>query len=303
MVLRILKKWQIRNDLLLALTGAASVVVPLGLGLIEGPESLAQPAVAGSARPSFEAASIKPSKPGTFPNMGFPRGEFSATGAPLWALITLAYDIHTSFQVLGAPPWSKSEPYDVLAKAEGDPSRDVRLLMLQTLLEERFRLKCHWETKQLPVYALVASKQTKLHKSEGECQSATTTAPPPLKPGEMPRSCGNIIMFPGRLSGQKVSIAQLTNVLSTLTYRPVVDKTGLSEKYDLYLEWAPLPGQFDPPPGPRPPGLPPEALTPADPEGPPLSTALQQQLGLRLRAGRGPVRVLVIDYVERPSAN
>jgi bla regulator protein blaR1 len=256
------------------------------------------------ARPSFEVVTIRPSQPGTFNYLGFPPGRILARGVPLWSLIITAYGIHTDLQLAGTPPWSKSELYDVEGKADGNPGFDTLLLMLQTLLEDRFQFRYHWETKQLPVYALVASKPAKLHEDEGDCAPAQPGPGPPLKPEEMPRSCGLPVMFPGRLSGQKVKITQLLSILSTLTTRPVVDRTGLTGKYDIALQWAPLPGQFEPPPGFKPPpGLDPEALAPADPNWPPLSIALQQQLGLKLKSQKGPVRILVVDHAEKPSTN
>jgi uncharacterized protein (TIGR03435 family) len=108
-------------------------------------------------------------------------------------------------------------------------------------------------------------------------------------------------MFPGRLSGQKVAIPQLLDSLSRLTSRVVQDKTNLTGKYDIDLDYTPEQRQFQAPPGGAPPGMPP--LPPTDPDGPSLFTALQEQLGLKLESQKGPVEMMIIDHVERPSEN
>jgi uncharacterized protein (TIGR03435 family) len=262
--------------------------------------AFAQPA---APRPEFEVASIKLNKSNDGRMMIMPGrgGRFTATNIPLQLLITIAYRIK-DFQLSGAPPWLLSERYDVEAKAEGDPGFDATLPMLQTLLEDRFQFKFHRETKELPVYALVVAKAGKLHQAEGECGPRPDGPPPPPEPGKLPSPpCGGFFMFPGRLSGQKVGITQLIDPLSRFTGRIVVDKTNLTGKYDINLEYTPEQGQFQAPPGGAPPGMPP--LPPIDPNGPSLVTALQEQLGLKLESQKGPVEMIVIDHIERPSEN
>ncbi len=253
-------------------------------------------------RPEFEVASIKLNKS----NDGFIRimpargGRFTATNVPLQILITIAYRIK-DFQLSGAPPWVMSERYDVEAKAEGDPSFDAMLPMLQTLLEDRLQFKFHRDTKEMTVYALVVAKAGKLKQSEGEC-APRPDGPPPPEPGKLPTAfCGGFMMFPGHLSGQKVSIEALLDPLSRFTGRTILDKTNLTGKYDFDLQYTPEQGQFQAPPGGAPPGMP--ALPPTDPNGPSLFTALQEQLGLKLESQKGPVEMIVIDHIERPSEN
>jgi uncharacterized protein (TIGR03435 family) len=262
--------------------------------------AFAQPA---APRPEFEVASIKLNKS----NEGFSRimpargGRFTATNIPLQFLITIAYRIK-DFQLSGAPDWVKSERYDVEAKAEGDPSFDAMLPMLQTLLEDRLQFKFHRDTKEMQIYALLVAKAGKLHQAEGECGPRPDGLPPPPAPGKMPSPpCGGFFMFPGRLSGQKVPITQLVDVLSRFTDRIVVDKTNLTGKYDIDLQYTPEQGQSQAPPGGSPPGMP--ALPPIDPNGPSLFTALQEQLGLKLESQKGPVEMIVVDHIERPSEN
>jgi uncharacterized protein (TIGR03435 family) len=253
-------------------------------------------------RPQFEVASIKPNKSGDMRMMfrSASGGRFTASNVSLQSLITIAYHIK-DFQLSGAPPWL-SERYDIEAKAEGNPGGDAMLPMLQRLVEDRLQFKFHRESKELPVYALVVAKAGKLHPAEGECGPPPSGPPPPPEPGKMPTPfCGGLMMFPGHLSGQKVTIEQLLETLSRFTGRNVLDKTNLTGKYDIDLQYTPEQGQFQAPPGGAPPGMPP--LPPIDPNGPSLFTALQEQLGLKLESQKGPVEIIVIDHIERPSEN
>jgi len=254
-------------------------------------------------RPEFEVASIKLNKTGDRRIMITPArgGRFTATNIPMQFFITQAYSIK-DFQLSGAPAWLMSERYDIEAKAEGNPSMSEMLPMVQALLEDRLKLKVHRETKEQQVYALIVAKAGKLHEAEGECPPRPSTPPPPPEPDKLPTGfCGGFFMFPGHLSGQKVGIAQLMDPLSRFTGRVVLDKTNLTGKYDIDLQYTPEGGQFPTPPGGGDPGLPP--LPPIDPNGPSLFTALQEQLGLKLESQKGPVEMIVIDHVERPSEN
>jgi hypothetical protein len=112
--------------------------------------------------------------------------------------------------------------------------------------------------------------------------------------------CGGFMMFPGHLSGQKVTIEQLLDPLSRFTGQTVLDKTNLTGKYDVDVQYTPEQGQFQTPP-PGAPGMP--QLPPIDPNGPSLFTALQEQLGLKLESQKGPVEIIVVDHIERPSEN
>ncbi len=126
--------------------------------------------------------------------------------------------------------------------------------------------------------------------------------PEPGKP--LPKPCGGLFMFPGHISGQKVAMAQFLDILSRFTGRIVVDKTDLTGKYDIDLQYTPDQGQF--PGGPLPPlpgGVPGPALPPVDPNGPSLFTALQEQLGLKLESQKAPVDIMVVDHIEHPSEN
>lgn len=254
-------------------------------------------------RPEFDVASIKRNLSGDPAIRLGPvtRGTFRATNIPLQELITMAYRIR-DFQLAGAPGWLRSERYDVEGKAGDGRGFDELTAMLQPLLEKRLRLRFHRETKEMPVYSLVVAKAGKLTEAEGEC-----SPPPdgPANPAQLPHGpCGSLFILPGHVMGQKVGMSRLAEALARLTARAVMDATGLRGKYDVSLTYTPesLPlaaaGAAAPDP---PPGLPP--LPPIDPNAPSLFTAIQDQLGLKLESQRGPVTILVIDQVERPSKN
>jgi uncharacterized protein (TIGR03435 family) len=243
-----------------------------------------------STRPEFEVASIKLNKsagrlmtisPG-------PGGRFAATNIPLQILIIQAFQLRL-YQLSGVPSWLMSERYDVAAEAEGSPTEKEMLPMMQRLLEERLRLKYHRETREMPVYALVVARPGKLKPLDGEC-----TSPPPSKTGETPvPPCGLVLTARDRLVGKSVPLDRLIEHLSLYTGRRVIDKTDLTGKFDIDLQWSmdqsELQALPDSPQG--------------DPPGPSIMTALQEQLGLKLESQKGPVEMFIIDHVERPSEN
>jgi len=236
---------------------------------------------------AFEVAAIKPTPPdyqgGRFIRMQSAH-VFTAKNYTLKALIGSAYNL-TPRAVSGGPSWVDSDSYDIVAKTPNDsrPNLDEQMSMLRKLLADRFNLTFHREQKELPVYALaVARNGPKLKES---------TALPDEPPGLINR------IFPGRvlLPARNATMAQFASMMQRAVLdRPVLDKTGLSGKYDFDLEWTPDETQFG---GQGPPGAPEAPLKPD------LFAAIQQQLGLRLETAKGPVEALVIDYAERPSEN
>ncbi|HTA42184.1 MAG TPA: TIGR03435 family protein [Bryobacteraceae bacterium] len=241
------------------------------------------------ANPSFEVAVIKPSKPGA-PGKGLgvnPRsGQFRTLNMSLADLIAFAYKVHPR-QISGAPSWIESERYDIEAKPDmpGQPNdRQVRG-MLQKLLVDRFQLTIHHDKKELTAYTInVAKGGPKLTKSEGN---------PNQLPGLGLRGLGRAVIRNATISDFASTFLQ-TIVLD----RPVVDQTGLTERYDFTLDWTVDETQF-----PDRQGLP---VAPADPNAetfPDLFTAFQQQLGLKLESAKLPVDALVVDKVEKPSEN
>ncbi len=255
---------------------------------------------------TFEVASIKPTAETGF-RTGIqmqPGGGLRVNGATLKMLLTVAYDVR-EFQIVGGPSWISSDRYDILAKTSGagsetqtnDPRqitdaqmKTVREQMqqrLQALLAERCQLVIHRETKEQSVYALLVGK------NGPKIQPVETKAG-----GSPPR----MMMGRGMVNGQGVELQMLVTVLSNQLGRPVLDRTGLTGRYDIKLQWTPDPGQsLTPLGGAPPPGA--QAPPPPDPNGPSIFTAIQEQLGLRLESQKGPVEMIVIDRVEKPSEN
>ena len=275
-------------------------------------------AQAPAPAPAFEAATIKPSDP-TTPGQFVrrqPGGRFSTSNMPLRELVRFAYQVQ-DFQLEGVPAWASTERYDIIAKAEGDPppvlpgtGPDQLMLMLRTLLAERFQLKLHNETKEMPIYALVRLRPDRLgprlEQSTVDCvtliQSMQAAAraggpaptPPPPDASGRP-TCGIRGGF-GSLAGNGFPLNQLSATLSQMVRRTVIDRTGLSGTWAFDLKFTPDAGQL--PPGASPNG--PDAPV-IDPNGPSIFTAVQEQLGLKLDATRGPVEMLIVDRLERPT--
>ena len=233
---------------------------------------------------SFEVAAIKLSQPaaGERQFTGFQTpggGRLNTVNTSLRMLITFAYNVK-DYQLSGGPGWANSETYDITAKAEQNATPAQLRLMLQALLKDRFKLVLHHETKDAPVYELLVAK--------GGPKLQEDTASPGSRMG---------MRGPGAVTAERASVAMFAQLLGTLTGRPVVDKTGLTSTYAFMLNWTPDVGEG----GPRGPGGP--DVAPPDSNGPSLFTAIQEQLGLRLQSAKGPVENLVIESVERPSAN
>jgi uncharacterized protein (TIGR03435 family) len=266
----------------------------------------AQPA----ARPQFEVASIKPSVSQRIMNVRPLPGRLTAD-ATLPILIQYAYGVEP-FQVVGGPNGLMSSRYQIDAKADAAASRDQMFLMLQSLLKDRFQLKTHRDTKELPVFALVPNKGSlKLPPpKEGVCVDSAVDAPAEwagvgrmAAPGEVPPTknrCGSAVVALGprgaQMKGGKIAMPELVRTLSMLLGRSVIDRTGFTGLFDLQLDFVP----DDTTPSMPPP--PPNSGT-SDITGVSIAQALQQQLGLRLQSTKGPVQVIVVDQAEPPSVN
>jgi len=243
---------------------------------------------------TFEVASIKLGD--TLANgtsMGFANGAgFKMENGTLRQIIQYAYDLR-DFQLTGVSGWMISERYNILAKGVLDEGPSTYLAMndqqreaasalirkrLQKLLADRFQLVIHRETRELPIYALVVAK--------GGVKMQPNTTP----------STNGTTMTRGRAMyrGTRASLAQITESLAAITGRPVHDETGLTGFYDAKLDWTPdmVAGAPDAPDKP--------VETAA---GPTLLTAVQEQLGLKLEAKKGPVEIVAVDHAERPTEN
>lgn len=240
-----------------------------------------------NANPSFEVATIKPSKPGRPGKAFLVRGRrFSTLNTTLDNMLTFAYGIQQK-QIVGGPDWMKTDKYDVLAEpaGEGQPNDHQWKIMVQKLLANRFQLKFHKEKQELSVYAITVGKHgPKLAKSQGD-------------PNGLPGLFFSGIQ-PAVLNVRNANMADFAGVMqSAVLDRPVVDQTGLAGKYDFTLKWTSDESQF----GGMGVRVPPPANNGDAPPG--LFTAIEEQLGLRLKPTRAPAEVLVIDHVEKPSPN
>jgi uncharacterized protein (TIGR03435 family) len=234
--------------------------------------------------PTFEVVSIKPSDSlATGGGMRTTGGIF-ATNMPMRSLIQIAYNLRTGVELIGGPDWL-ADRYNVNARAEGNPSITEIRQMMQAMLAERINLVVHHETRLLPGFILETVRDDrlgpKMRRREVDCQTARTAALAGRPtPGYVPCS---LSLNQGRFVGRGASMSVLTIELTGASGALVEDRTGLAGDFDVELEWAPTL----------------DTVPAAD--GPPnLFTAVQDQLGLRLRAERISTPVVVIDRVDRP---
>jgi uncharacterized protein (TIGR03435 family) len=277
------------------------------LGIALAAVALARPQTEPSARPAFDVASIKPAPPGGS-EIGYrfePGGRTVVSHFSLGSLMLVGWHI-LPFQIVGGPTWLYSERYDIEAKAAGNPDSDQSRAMLQSLLAERFHLVLHRETRELPMYALVTAKKGArpaaglVRTKEGDCTPPSQNFPqPPLDAGK-PAYCivkqqlrrqdnGTPSM---QLRGYGVTVSMLARSLASTVYQQVEDDTGIVGSYDVSMDYAPYNENDN------------DLLTPKPDTGvPSLFTAMQEQLGLKLEARKGPIEVFVIDRAEKPSEN
>jgi uncharacterized protein (TIGR03435 family) len=226
---------------------------------------LAQAQTNTADRPPFEVASIKPHRPEPGPfrsSTSFETGGIHFTNVNLKGCIRAAYGVAAN-RISGGPDWLTEERYDIVAKAASAAPKAQLMLMLQTLLEGRFQLRLHRETKELPIYALVAAKngpKMRPGKEDGDTEIGGSTH---------------------LIDSRGMTMTALAGFLSRLSDEvdlPVFDRTGLTGAFDITLDFEPDSGQS-------------------------IFTALQEQLGLKLEPQRGPVEILMIDHAAKPADN
>jgi uncharacterized protein (TIGR03435 family) len=258
-----------RTLLLLALTAP--------LALAQTPPPVSAPPV-----PAFDVISVKPNKTanGTTRVRLSPDG-LAAENVTVHALLLESYRLNED-QLFGEPAWVKTERFDIQAKVAGtDVAALARLpanqrrSMFSQVLTDQFRLTTHTETRQLPVYALTVAKGGIKFKQH---------VPDPAHP-EHENGSGWFDVGPGRIVALGTTLDYFLFALSQNLDRTFVDKTGLTGSYDFELHWTPDDGPVTPD------------------SGPSIFTAIQEQLGLKLESTKGPVPILVIDHIERPSEN
>jgi uncharacterized protein (TIGR03435 family) len=227
-------------------------------------------------KPSFEPVVIKP----------------APYGQSVKKLVTYAYGVK-DFQIVGGPDWASTDLWDIQSKVEDANDHapeplildgtqpDPFSLMAQSILEDRFQLKAHREVRQLPVYELVVAQGGPKIRLADDQTPFDRTAPPPRLLTGVPR--GSYFIGGNRagkgFEGNAVPLDRLVNILTIETGRTVIDKTGLHGLYDMQMEWTPDSSRI------------------------PLTTAMEGRLGLQLVSSTGPVEVLVIESVQKPSEN
>jgi uncharacterized protein (TIGR03435 family) len=261
----------------------------------------------GSEGPAFEVATVRENKSAETRSRieVLPSGQFNAINMTLRQIVSMVYPtdggrFRHADQLVGTPGWFDSARFDIIAKTDargGDSNKPgftasaadreaverVRLMM-KGLLAERFKLRVHQEIRQLPIYELVPLKGTgelgpDIKRAATDCMEEWTKQG---NPDARNLACGSIQGGRlGKVTGHSAEIGPLVGDLHDWTGRPVVDRTGLTGRFDFTLTWAP------------------EGTT--DTDAPSIFTAIQEQLGLKLQPAHGPVDVLVVDSAQRPT--
>lgn len=279
------------RKLLLGTAGILAVSLPIGFGLLHATQLFAQTKVQDETTadtPRYDVSTVKPGKSCTGRiSFLFSHDGLSLNCIPVQMMLRQAFDVGDD-RILGTPGWVKSDSFDVEAKvSEADEPKMNGLTgeqlrqMLRSLLEERFHLKYHHETRELPVYTLTIAKSGfKLKEAAPEGGDHNSGI----------RSHG-----PGHFEGINAKIEFLTHVLSQQPEisHTIIDKTGLTGSYNFDLQWTPADRN----------AAGPDSASTPDASGPSLFTAVQEQLGLKLEPQKGLVDVIVIDSVEKPTEN
>lgn len=316
---------------LVALLMVVSVGGPIVLGacnaqVMAGQASTDDRQKAAGGKMEFEVASVR-LNPGPMEPANFrlsPDDAYTNTGGlliadyPLDTYIEFAYKLlltREQFQAMYAhvPKWVKIDNYEIRARASSkNPTKDQMRLMMQSLLKKRFGLEVHYETQDTPVLEMKLKKpatlgpQLRRHEDGPACDVRGTWQPgTELKPGDIfPSQCGGIEAVPGPQQTIIMGARDTTMAMMAKSFqigrlgRPIVDATDLTGSYDFRLTWTPTPGDFGRTPNSA------ETQAPAsDSQGTPFLDAVREQLGLKFKPGKAPLKVLVIDHVERPSGN
>jgi uncharacterized protein (TIGR03435 family) len=235
--------------------------------------------MARDADPDWDVVSVKahdPSDPSNNQSLNFKGRQVVMVNRAVEGMLLFAYGLQ-KVQIVGAPHWVETERWDVqgVPDVPGHPSLKQMQSLTRKLLEERFGLKVHKETKELAVYAITVAK--------GGERIAPSAGDPNSPPSENENSNGGVVTM--RMTN--MSMGEFAPDRGYFVGRPAVDRTGLTGRYDFQLKWT-----AD------------ESKAPTDGSAPPgMFTAIQEQLGLKLEPAKAPVEVLVVDAVQRPGAN
>jgi uncharacterized protein (TIGR03435 family) len=261
--------------------------------------------------PAFDVASVRANRSEQLENsiQLLPNGRFAATNTTVRSLILRAYKVHES-QVIGGPEWIERERFDVDARAATPPPDGPEALipMLKTLLSERFALRSHTESRQLPAYVLTRAQEGRLgpqiRPTQADCSGQRVPTQEEIRAsvrdGWPPCGMVFVVNFTTRTpAGSAVemrfrrsatSIDDLAAAFPNAVGRPVVNRTGLDGRYDVEYSYTPQPAD-------------PGVTSAFQPDTPGLFAAVEEQLGLKLQAERTEVPVMVIDAIERPTEN
>jgi bla regulator protein blaR1 len=260
-------------------------------------------AQAVSELPAFEVISIKPRTDDT-PSGRIPNGpdRFGRPNATVSELMEYAFEVR-GFQIIGGPGWLRSDRFEVAAKAESAVPQAQMRLMVQRLLAERFGLQVHRETREMDTYGLVTARRDgqlgeKMRSSARDCGPIIDAGNPRPRQGDEPPPCAWFVALMNgfarlRLTG--IRVPRFASVLEPMAGRKIVDRTNLTGTYDIEFDFLPDPGLL---------GLRiPNATALQQSDIPPLATAVQDQLGLKLESEHAPVDVVLVDNVRLPTAN
>jgi len=286
-----------QQKVLVRLAARAAVAATLVITLTGGSHFMAaQSGPTLSPRLTFEVASVKvnPSRTRT-PMQWQPGGRF-VMGLPILSIVSSGYQVPEP-RIVGLPEWTRTVFFDINAVAGRQPTIEERAAYYRGLLEDRFKAIVHTESRELPVYALVLAREDGrlgpgMRRSDVDCAPVIAAARARAEAGERPAppvagqrpTCGSIGAPAGFMAGA-VALASLTGMLASGLDRPVIDRTGLTGRFDIDFKSAPMRA------GPNAPAS----------ELPSVFTAVQEQLGLKLEPSTAPIPVLVIDRIEMPT--
>jgi bla regulator protein BlaR1 len=276
---RVMDRLHVAKKALLTTAALVAMAGPIGIGLLQTPAARGQTAPAAPNSPAFASASIKLGSRDTLEKtlLVNPSGQFTLRNIPLKTLIGFAYNLQDN-EIVG-PADLLSQYYTMDAQARVAPSPDHVIedfrLMIGALLADRFKLAFHWDTKRVPVYALVGGRNAGI-------KEASAGDPGPF----LQRGMNSVI-------GHAVPLELLLKFLSTQLDRPILDETGLARTYNFKMKWGPEPDD---------PGAPANLSgPPADPSSAVLIEAVQKQLGMELLPQDGDVKRMAIDRVVQPT--
>ena len=308
---RIGRRLTLSKRLVLAGFAMLALIVPVVTGSIEAAAFAAgqlpgSPFVGSAIDPEsrFDVVSIKPTDPSAQLRLGMTPGRLDLVGASVRVVMGLVLPLR---RVVGWPDGIDAERYTITAKMPDGAPLAAQQVAIRNLLKDRFKLVTHTETRELPVYNLVLARSDgrlgpALKESSPACQAALKEYVETVRQGSPQQAppagiaaCVSSRPGSGMFAMNGTTVGALVNLLPQFVDRQVIDRTGLAGIYDLTLKWTPdaaVPSLL---------GLPPAPQPPADPDAPNIFTAVQEQLGLKLEPGRGPVEVIVIDRLEEPS--